>query len=319
MNKRIASKLLVLVILAVTGCSGSSTLSPPKPAPAQPQTWKVTAGASSQNEALQALVFYPAAITIDAGDSVVWSAPSQEPHTISFPIAGQKPIAPTDPMAPSPVGGASYDGTALVSSGFIAGGASYTLTFPKPGTYTYYSYPQEPLAVGTVVVQAAGTAYPKAQAAYDASAQASEVADEQNALASVATVPAFANTIAVGVSPATAGGASSSVMRFLAGPTLVDDQNVTIPVGTTLTFKNFSNNVPHTVTFPPLGGTTPSGPPFQPGSGGSTYDGTALVNSGVIPPGATFQLTFTKPGTYVYHCLFHDNAEGMIATVVVTP
>ena len=74
MNHRIVWKLLVFAILAFTGCGGgSSTLSPskPGPAPAAPQTWKVTAGASSHNEALQALVFYPAAITIDAGDSVV--------------------------------------------------------------------------------------------------------------------------------------------------------------------------------------------------------------------------------------------------------
>ncbi len=317
MQTRNASKALFLIVLAATGCGGGSTTLAPNPVVAQ--SWRVTAGASTRNEAIQALLFYPAAITIDAGDSIVWTASAAEPHTISFPIAGQKPLPPTDPTAAMPEGGKTYDGSAYVSSGFIAGGATYKLTFPKPGTYTYYSLPQEPLAVGTVVVQPAGADYPKTQAAYDTAAQASIATDEQNALAAVATVPSAAHTIAAGVSPATPGGASSSVMRFLTGPTLVDNANLTVPVGTTVTFTNRSNNVPHTVTFPAVGGTTPSGPPFQPGTGGNTYDGTALVNSGAVPPGGSFQLTFTKAGTFVYHCLFHDDAEGMIASVTVTP
>jgi len=309
----------VFVLLAATGCGGTTTLTPQKPVVEQAQTWKATAGASSRNEALQALLFYPASITIDAGDSIVWTAPAAEPHTISFPIAGLKPISPTDPTAALPQGGTTYDGAAYVSSGFIAEGATFKLTFPKPGTYTYYSLPQEPLAVGTVVVQTDGAAYPETQAAYDAAAQASIASDEANALAAVGTVPSTPDTIAAGVSPATAGGASSSVMRFLAGPSLVDDQSVTVPVGTTITFKNLSNNVPHTVTFPALGASPPPGPPFQRGSGGSSYDGTALVNSGPIPPGGTYRLTFTKSGTFPYYCLFHDDDEGMMATVTVTP
>ncbi len=319
MNPRRFYTTLFIIPLIAAGCSGGSTTVAPPKAVAGPQSWNVTAGSSSHNEALQALLYYPSSITIDAGDSIVWTAPAAEPHTISFPIAGQQPVAPTDPTASLPQGGTTYDGTAYVSSGFIAGGAKYTLTFPKPGTYTYYSLPQEPIVVGTVVVQAAGTAYPKTQAAYDAAAQASIAADEQSALTSVGTVPSTTDTIAAGVSPATAGGASSTVMRYLAGPTLVDDQSVSVPVGTTITFKNLSNNVPHTVTFPALGTSPPSGPPFQAGTGGNTYDGTALVNSGAIAPGGTFQLTFTKAGTFPYYCLFHENAEGMVATVTVTP
>jgi plastocyanin len=229
------------------------------------------------------------------------------------------PVPPTDPTASLPQGGTSYDGTAYVSSGFIAEGQTYKLTFPKPGTYTYYSLPQEPIVVGTVVVQNQGADYPKTQAAYNAAATAAETADEQNALAAIASIPTTPNTIAAGISPATAGGATSTVMRYLAGPTLVDDQSVTIASGTTLTFKNMSNNVPHTVTFPAVGGSLPSGPPFQAGTGGTTYDGTALVNSGVIAPGASYTLTFTKAGTFPYYCLFHNGAEGMVGTVTVTP
>jgi plastocyanin len=43
------------------------------------------------------------------------------------------------------------------------------------------------------------------------------------------------------------------------------------------------------------------------------------VNSGVIPPGGSFAVTFTTAGTYPYYCLFHDDEEGMVAKIVVTP
>ena len=49
------------------------------------------------------------------------------------------------------------------------------------------------------------------------------------------------------------------------------------------------------------------------------YDGTTLVNSGVLGPTQSFSLKFTKAGTYTYHCIFHDDTENMIGTVVVTP
>ncbi len=57
-------------------------------------------------------------------------------------------------------------------------------------------------------------------------------------------------------------------------------------------------------------------------SGGSTYDGTGYVNSGLLfmlagkntPP--IYKLTFTRPGTYEYDCLLH---KGMDGTITVLP
>lgn len=50
-------------------------------------------------------------------------------------------------------------------------------------------------------------------------------------------------------------------------------------------------------------------------SGGPNYDGTGLVNSGLLEgKGKTFALTFTKAGTYDYLCLLHP---GMVGQVVV--
>ncbi|MGH2442140.1 MAG: plastocyanin/azurin family copper-binding protein [Chloroflexota bacterium] len=90
---------------------------------------------------------------------------------------------------------------------------------------------------------------------------------------------------------------------------------ITIDAGDSITW-NFKGDA-HTVTFL-------SGAP-QPGSlspqagmpaGGTSYDGTGFVNSGVVPPHGSFTLTFTKSGTFPYVCLLHP---GMIGTVVVQP
>ena len=322
MNKLLLAGLFVPIV-AIAACSSSQTptLHPgPSPTPAGPERFAVTAGSANSTQAYQALTFYPSAITIDAGDSITWTVTTDEPHTISFPLPGATPIAPTDPSAQAPAGGTTFDGTVFDSSGFLLGGKTYTLTFPKPGTYAYYSVPQYPIAQGTVVVQAAGTAYPLTQSAIASSAGGAISADLASAMSSVATVPYVvgSNSIAAGISPATSGGASSTVMRFLAGPTETDNLTTTIPAGTTLTFKNLSNNVPHSVTIPAAGGSLPSGPPFQPATGGTTYDGTQLVGSGPIGPGGTFAVTFTTAGTYTYACLFHAG-EGMNGTIVVTP
>ena len=67
--------------LLLAGCGGGNNTPVPKQ---QPQAWTIQAGASDQNEAFQALAYYPAAITIDAGDSITWKYPAGEPHTVTF-------------------------------------------------------------------------------------------------------------------------------------------------------------------------------------------------------------------------------------------
>jgi plastocyanin len=44
--------------------------------------------------------------------------------------------------------------------------------------------------------------------------------------------------------------------------------------------------------------------------------GAATFDSGFMPPGATFDYTFTVPGTYHYFCVPHEKA-GMVGTIVV--
>jgi plastocyanin len=75
---------------------------------------------------------------------------------------------------------------------------------------------------------------------------------------------------------------------------------------------------PHTVTFLAPGATLPEFNPFDPTQvgpvGGTTEDGTAYTNSGVMglqtiallgTPRTTYDLTFPTKGTYTYYCLLH--------------
>src|SRR3989449_3576078 len=79
---------------------------------------------------------------------------------------------------------------------------------------------------------------------------------------------------------------------YPAGP-LFPPANLTVTVGKTVTWLH-QTTVTHTVTS----------------------DGSSLFDSGFMPTGATFQFTFTMPGTYPYYCTVHPFMKG---TVVVTP
>jgi plastocyanin len=303
----------LVIAAAAAGCSGSGS-QPADP----PQTWNVGTGGSEQSEAIQALDFYPDAITIHSGDTVTWSNGTSIPHTVSIPKPGQTP--PPGPPNPAQVGGAVFDGSSYISSGFITKGKLYAVLFTKPGIYPYYCLVHQPEMAGEVTVLPAGMPLPQTAAQYAATASTDLANDLQSGANSIQSFPFTpgGTVLAAGIAPGLAGSkpAQSTVMRFL------DDKNtssnITVPVGTTVTWTNESNNVPHTVTFPAAGQQPPAGPPDQiPPSGGSTYDGSTLTNSGVIPPGKSYSLTFTKTGTFTYYCLFHDGPTGMIGTVTV--
>jgi plastocyanin len=304
------------MLLTACGGGGSNIAQLPKQ---QPVGWTVQAGASDQNEALQALQFYPATITIDEGDSVTWKYPAGEPHTVTFLGPKTSPPPPNDPSVPAPAGGSTYDGSTYTSSGFMLLGKTYTLTFPKAGTYTYYCLIHGEM-VGKVVVQPAGTAYPQSVAQISTASAGLMSADLKSASDAVALFPytAGGTHLAAGMAPGLGAGplTNASVVRFLDGPSL-DDTSVTVAAGTTITWTNLDSNLPHTITIAAANAQLPQMNPFSPPSGGSVYDGSALVNSGPLFPGQSFSLTFTTPGTYTYHCLFHDDTENMIGTVVV--
>jgi plastocyanin len=315
------SGVLVPILMGACILSGcSNNVAGTTPVPIGQAQWGVTAGSSASAEALQALRFYPQNISVNAGDTVQWGFPSGEPHTVTLLGPRTTLPPPDDPTNAAPAGPTSYDGTAYVSSGFLLLGQNYRMTFTKPGTYTYHCL-IHPGMTGEITVQAPGSQHPANQAAYLAQADAQIKSDLAAAASSVASFPYATGGphLVAGMSPGLAIGPLSplTVLRFLAGPSL-SDTSVTIAAGQTLTWTNQSNNEPHTVTIAPVGTAFPTLNPFGPATGGNIYDGTTLVNSGVLLPGQSFSLQFTKPGTYTYHCIFHDDTEHMIGTVIVT-
>ena len=307
------------LLLALAACNGGAA-SPP-PFNTGPGNFTIIAGGSMNMEAMQALRFYPNAFTVNVGDTITWKFPAGEPHTVTFLGPRSSPPPVTDPSVPVPAGGSTYDGTVYTSSGFQLLNAIYGITFTKPGTYVFQCLIHGGMT-GTITVNPAGTPYPASNAAGLAGAGAAQSAD---LALGTATLPQFPYTpggphLVAGMTPGLTTGPPSAVtiLRFLDGPD-INATSVTIRAGATVTWTNQSNNAPHTVTVAPVGAAFPTLNPFSPPSGGNVYDGTTLVNSGVLGPTQSFSLKFTSVGTYTYHCIFHDDTENMIGTVVVTP
>jgi plastocyanin len=127
--------------------------------------WTVYVGGGTPDMSVMSMGFFPEVITIDAGDSVTFINNSTEVHTVTF-LSGSQSINALSPQAPVPIGGNVYNGTGIVSSGFIMPGQSYTITFTKPGVYIYNCL-IHPGMQGVIIVNPAGTPYPYTQAQYN--------------------------------------------------------------------------------------------------------------------------------------------------------
>jgi len=350
--------MLFLMLGLAAGGIAPQTLAAPAPQ-SGPTTWTVLVGGQAGIEqqamgpagAWQFMRFYPDSITINAGDTIVWKLASAEPHTVTFPAPGEPPpalIIPEggdsqrmqfNPLAAFPQGGSEYDGTALTASGQMEPGPQfpkeYQLTFTTPGSYDYFCA-FHPMMMGKVIVQEAGSAYPKTQAEIDADAAAQLAADTQTA--KTAEPQAMQASTRPGPNGTTIhevnmgyGDGTMAWMRF--GP-----QDLTINVGDTVEWTQKDMGTPHTVTLT-SGGAEPelvlaepqqAGPPklilnpevLAP-AGGSTYSGQGYFNSGLVwgteeplPGPRTYSLTFDAPGSYEYICVLHD-PMGMVGQITV--
>lgn len=316
--------------------------------------YTVRVGGESIDKAAEALGFYPAAVTIVEGDSITWQQMTDEPHSVTF--FGTMQDLPTftipapgggvavNPAWFNPNGATSFTGTGLAHSGFMpVVGTSFTLTFPRAGTYQYICLVHGPGQAGVVRVLPAGQPAPMTPAAVDAQGAAEQsagvaiaemlgrgISDRQTPAANGRTV----HNIRADV-PVPQG--NMIVNRFLPG-------SLTIRAGDTVRWDVSGNPAAfHTITF--LSGAQvpdlfvpqpqPSGPPLllvnpqvlQP-AGGAIYDGRGIINSGllftpfldpreVLPSqGLSFQVAFTRPGTYEYVCIVHAGL-GMRGTITV--
>lgn len=345
-----AFSLLCAVVLSACSGAGMGSQSPlstvPDSSVRNPQTlavtstvWDVQTGASANFFAFQSLDYFPSDITINAGDSIRYhlaSLDGGDAHTVSFVPPGQPVPPPNDPNNVVPAGGTTVDGTHFVNSGILFGGQNLVLRFTRAGTYRILCLFHEPAMIMNVTVHAAGTPYPHNAQFYLQTGRADQWAGLTEAQNSLALFP-FANggtTFAAGLDPGLVHfpPPDSTVLRYVNSndrSKVATAGSITVRAGTVLTWVNLTSNEPHTVTFGVAGSTSvPSLPPdpainVAPPGTVTTYDGTKVVNSGTFvgfapSPHNQFQLKFTRPGRYLYGCLYHDNSR-MIGWVTVTP
>jgi amicyanin len=125
------------------------------------------------------------------------------------------------------------------------------------------------------------------------------------ALAAMVVLAACGGTTSTGTTPtptqagntptATSSGSTMAVSITSSGTFAFSPATLTIKVGTTVTWTN-TTSAPHTVTS----------------DDGTTFD--SGINTPLSPNGGTFSHTFTKAGTYAYHCQIHPF---MKATIIV--
>jgi len=304
-----ALMILLLALVLPVALSGTAAADTGK----SPRTWTVQVGSESSDQAIQGMSFLPKNIYINAGDKVTWEANAAEIHTVTFLVAGQtiestQPFDPFSPLYISAQGGTSYDGHSYYNSGVMSNVSnsgfaevgSYTLKFPDAGDFTYYCLVHGAAMKGTVHVRAKGTDYPYTQEQYNNRVERAEraIIRDGNQLWSDARDQADNHTVIAGADDGVA-----SVMRFI-------EPKVVIHVGESVSFVNNGMGEPHTVTF----GAEPANP-FPPLGDPTNYTGGQL-NSGILPPGVTFTVTFNKAGVYDYICALHDYF-GMVGKVVV--
>jgi plastocyanin len=235
-------------------------------------TWQATVGSQSTDKGIQALAFLPNELWIHAGDSITWTFPSHEIHTVTFLQQDTDPqqLRPNRPGAPG--GGcpgttaspSSFDGSTCVTSGddLFVDGATYTVTFPTAGNFKLVCLVHNNMT-GVVHVLASKEKLPHKQAFYDDQAhkRQTELLSDGAGLEDQATATEQeregehqqgseksqgskdAVTVGIGEIVATGGGSDTvSVMRFLQG-------SIYVRVGDTVAWTNLDPVTPHTVTF----------------------------------------------------------------------
>ena len=307
------------------------------------ETWQLQAGAESPNRGTQALAFLPNEIWIHTGDTVRWTFPTHERHTLTFLKPGQ-----TRPPAFGPTFGVlvgcpgitpddqSFDGTTCLTSDVLlmdqntTTPPAYSVTFPAAGNFKFVCLVHADMT-GVVHILNLSEPLPHDQDFYDRQAQS-----EQARLLPEVVVLAYqpGDGVAAGagevVTPTGAGSQTVSLMRFLR-------QTIVVQVGDTVEWTSLDPSINHTVTF----GAEPVDPRPPSATVTSTLDGARQavisstsdsVNSGFLSPapqdranltqsnpGITrFRVTFTSPGTFKYICAVHDQL-GMKGTVIVHP
>jgi plastocyanin len=317
--------------------------------PAGPQRYMVVVDGPSTlgAENLVYGTYFPKTVAVRPGDTVVFdNRSSNDIHTVSFGVksdrSDQPPVvlkngqqnpavfgpcftsepARADlaacPAKPTGAGAPPFTGKGFWNSGVVAwatappeaGSKTATVTLAPdiaPGVYTV-SCLLHPFMEATLRVV---TADAERQSPAEVAAAADRELGEAKARATALTVPVQA-TVANGATvSASWGDQLVAVNRFA-------PETVSIKVGQTVTWRDASPFMPHTVSFQP-----PFKSPDEPNAflpigakSGSPFAG-GVAHSGIFGPKPVFpadgfSLTFTKAGTYPYLCLLHPGMAGTV-------
>jgi plastocyanin len=297
-------------------------------AQAQGTTWTVTMGAQSKDYAKQAIAFLPNEIWIYEGDSIKWTAKSDEVHTLTFlkQASGGAPTAGTTrPNAGAGCtggsqGGASattpdkssFSGANCVNSGIFLDGQTYTVSFPAAGNYKFVCLIHRDMTGAVHVLPKTVPSLPFNQFDYDkiAADQTHDLIDDTDGAKARSGDPGTGTNqvVSPGELIATGGGKSYlSIMRFL--PT-----KIVVHAGDTVEWTDTDPATPHTVTFVPAGNTLPPNAgvpvgavldldgarhgtlPNTAGTAAACGLGTSCFNSAIYGPAAQDQTTQTPLG-----------------------
>src|SRR5215472_8293282 len=222
-------------------------------------------GAQSTDEGIQALAFLPNELWIHAGDSITWTFPTHEIHTVTFLqqsfLTNPQQVRPARPGAGGGCPGTtpdqpvppSFDGSTCVTSGddLFVDGATYTVTFPKAGNFKLVCL-VHPNMTGAVHVLDTTEKLPHKQAFYDKQARnrqtellsnGADLEDQSTATGQDSKGErqqgsemrhGSGNAVTAGIGEIVATGAGSdtvSVMRFLQG-------SIYVRVGNTVEWTN---------------------------------------------------------------------------------
>jgi plastocyanin len=313
----LALPALVIAMAAVFASNGQSAQAA--------TTINVQAGSGETGYAVN--LFAPNTVYVQPGDTVKFSFPWTEPHSVTFGAPAGDPSVLVGGDNPN------YDGTGFISSGLVFGGPTstdtYSVTFPTKGNYAYYCI-LHPNMTGNIVVQTPDLGTPDNQISVDGRAKASI----DSALSALKAVAAGMAAKPVAVSANANGGRkytlsiSSTTDQPQGDVQQFFPSTVNIGLNDSIEWDS-SVQTPHTVSFGNPGAVAALIPPggadavvdiakSVPANG--KYDGTGIVNSGVIgvgyPNGTKFELGFSKAGTYQYYCFLHAD-QGMMATINV--
>ena len=121
--------------------------------------------------------------------------------------------------------------------------------------------------------------------------------------------------------------ASGNIVKHYVAALRFLPNTITINEGDTVEWKQLNGMMIHTVSFLATGQEPPEfiindtiNPEAVMATGGNVHNGagSGFINSGILEPGDTYDLTFNVPGTYKYLCLIHDEMK-MTGTIKVLP